>query len=714
MRKSLLLFLLITTLPLYSSGDSLRSSYGAYVNFMLNLHDADFSRIPDCPSCSPGFRTGFGVGPALGILYEHPLNTTFSLGAKLSYQDVSGLLTASETTKVIVNSISVDGEFEHSMEVSITNIGIEPYLLFAAYDKINFSIGLHIGSIMSKNYSQKELIVKPENTGTFLNPDGSDSFSRTRNEFAGELQKAATLFVAPTLGVSYKLQLNSKSTLNAYPELSYQLGLTNIVDDPLVSQWTVNSLRAGIAIKYTPEPKKEKIQKFENIYKIDTVQIQNDAIASSMIKSGVENKKISTEEDDDFIVEITTIRRTDTLIIPIIYDITAKINAVGLNNNNQEVDKPKFVIEEFSTARLQPLLNYIFFDSTSAIINSRYKRINKNDTQKFSVDSLYDLDVIATYHNMLNIYGKRMNEFPNAKITVIGCNDGAAEKSIGNLSLDRANSVKNYLVDVWNINPDRITVKSRDLPEQASTPINDFEKAQENRRVEIISNDYEITKPIFASYSIRTTSIPGLRFKPEVKAEAGVSKWEIEISQDNRLLKNFEFVNDKVQNVDWILSEDKRNIPVLDKPLEFVVKVIDSKGNTKISDKGRIEIEQITVQKKRQSGIVDKEIENFSLILFDFAKSDISAANNQIINFVKSRLKKDSKVKITGYTDRTGEADYNKKLSERRANAVNSAMKHIGSTFSGVGEDVLLYNNDFPEGRFYCRTIDIMVESEVK
>ncbi len=714
MKGYILIFLLTFNVVAFSSTDSLRSSYGGFANLMLNLHDADFSRIPDCPSCSPGFRSGIGVGATFGLLYEYPISKLYSLGARLSYQNISGLLTATEPTTIIVNSQAVAGEFEHTIDAKLSTIGFEPYLLISPFDKISFSVAVHIGSLMSKSYSQKEEITKPTNSGTFLDADGNDSFSRTRNEFSGDLEKAASLFIAPVLGVSYKVPLNKTASLNAFPEIFYQLGVTNIVDDPLVSQWTVNSLRAGISIKYAPQPSKEKINRYERIEKIDTLYLENNLISSREYKIGLEKSRISTDEDDEFIVETNRVSRVDTIYTPKLFSVKASINAVGLDSNFKEISTPKFIVEEFSTARLQPLLNYIFFDSLSSNINSRYSQLSQQEARRFSVDSLYDLDVIGTYRHVLNIIGRRMLEHSNANITTIGCNDGYAEKNNLKLSDARANSVKDYLVKIWGISANRIKIVSRELPELASTPLNDFEKAQENRRVEIVADNSEITKPVFSSFITRKTSLPGLRFKPTIQAEAGLNKWEVNISQDGKILKTFAFGSVKSENVDWILSEDQRSIPMLDKPIEYTVKAIDSRGNFAVSEPNKIDIEQITIQKKRQSGITDKEIDNYSLILFDFAKADISSANNEIISFIKSRLKANSKVEITGYTDRTGDSDYNKRLSEKRAVAVNSSLKFKGSTYSGLGEDVLLYDNDFPEGRFYCRTINILVEREIK
>lgn len=714
MRNLLLVLLIMMSLSLHGKEDSLRSSYGIFGNFLLNLHDADFRRIPDCPNCSPGFRSGMGAGPAFGLLYEYPLNKTFSVGSRLSYQNISGLLKATESTTVIVNSTAVAGEFEHTFDSDLNIFGLEPYLLYKAYDKISVQFGLNISTLLTKEYSQKEEITLPKNSATFLDADGNDSFSRRRNEFSGELQSAASIFIAPILGVSYELPLNNDGTLKAFPEISYQLGISNIVDDNLVKQWTVSSLRAGVALKYTPKYKKAKIKQYEKIELIDTVYIENDLIVERQFKAGASKTTIDKNEDDDFIVEISNIRRTDTVFTPKTFAVKAKINAVGLTEKLEEVPTPKFVIEEFSTARLQPLLNYIFFDSLSSKLDERYTRISSSDAQKFSVDSLYDFDVISTYRHLLNIIGKRMNDNPKANITLTGCNDGSGERNNLTLSEERANTIKKYLVDTWKINSSRITVKSRNLPEKSSTPLTDSEKAQENRRVEIISDNPEITKPVFASYNTRTISIPGIRLKPEINAEAGLKSWEITVKQDKKTLKFFTNNNGKVKNVDWMFSDDKRSIPVLDKPLELILKAEDGRGNSHQSEPVFLDIEQITVQKKRESGISDKQIDNYSLILFDFDKSDISSSNREIINFVKSRLQPGSKIEITGYTDRTGDEDYNRRLSERRASTVNSELKNASSTFKGIGKEILLYDNNFPEGRFYCRTVNIRVEREIK
>ena len=78
-----------------------------------------------------------------------------------------------------------------------------------------------------------------------------------------------------------------------------------------------------------------------------------------------------------------------------------------------------------------------------------------------------------------------------------------------------------------------------------------------------------------------------------------------------------------------------------------------------------------------------------------------------------------SGVLVSNSSDRTGEEDYNLQLSDNRASRVADKLKSLKENFSKVsydayGESVLRYNNELPEGRFYCRTVEIIVETPVR
>jgi outer membrane protein OmpA-like peptidoglycan-associated protein len=112
----------------------------------------------------------------------------------------------------------------------------------------------------------------------------------------------------------------------------------------------------------------------------------------------------------------------------------------------------------------------------------------------------------------------------------------------------------------------------------------------------------------------------------------------------------------------------------------------------------------------------DMTVSKFSLILFDFDKSDIPEENIAILKkFVAPAIKGNSKVKIFGYTDKIGPDLYNKTLSTDRANAVRDILQTqipdaMYEAF-GRGEDVPIFDNDIATGRLLSRTVQIYVET---
>jgi outer membrane protein OmpA-like peptidoglycan-associated protein len=111
--------------------------------------------------------------------------------------------------------------------------------------------------------------------------------------------------------------------------------------------------------------------------------------------------------------------------------------------------------------------------------------------------------------------------------------------------------------------------------------------------------------------------------------------------------------------------------------------------------------------------------EKYALILFDFNRDTIDAANQEIINGVVARIKTlpRATVDIVGHTDNIGTEEYNLKLSQRRALSVytmlsaaygEAATDHI--RHSGIGPNSPLYDNLTPEARSFNRTVTITLE----
>jgi outer membrane protein OmpA-like peptidoglycan-associated protein len=76
-------------------------------------------------------------------------------------------------------------------------------------------------------------------------------------------------------------------------------------------------------------------------------------------------------------------------------------------------------------------------------------------------------------------------------------------------------------------------------------------------------------------------------------------------------------------------------------------------------------------------------------------------------------IKYNSTIQVFGYSDRIGEEDYNKKLALARADNVKNYLqtKAKGAKFEvfGVGENILLFDNDSPIGRNLSRTVQVYI-----
>ena len=110
-----------------------------------------------------------------------------------------------------------------------------------------------------------------------------------------------------------------------------------------------------------------------------------------------------------------------------------------------------------------------------------------------------------------------------------------------------------------------------------------------------------------------------------------------------------------------------------------------------------------------------------SIVNFAFDSSDLSVeAKNNLDKLSQVLINNpDTNINIYGYTDSVGKDDYNKNLSQRRANAVKSYLSQKGVPSSrlfsmGMGEADPVASNDTDMGRAKNRRVEFAITANEK
>ncbi len=350
---------------------------------------------------------------------------------------------------------------------------------------------------------------------------------------------------------------------------------------------------------------------------------------------------------------------------------------------------------------------YIFFEENSDKIPERYKLLSLSETYTFNINELKKLNTLETYYNILNIIGMRLRNNQSASLTLTGTNRNINdERNNLALSLDRAMAIKNYLVNVWNIQPNRIKTVARNLP-KSPTISDEFGADDENRRVEISSDFEGINQPVMTNDTLRKLANPAIRFYPKIISELNVDTWQLNATQNGMVLFQRNGKSAPPQYFEWTINDSLLQNRIKPGLIKYSFKVKNILGQSYQTPDQFVPVEQLTIPRKRLERIEDKEFEQYSLILFDYGKAKLDNTHLQMVNFIKSRLNQSSEVYIYGYTDAIGNEEVNRRLSLTRAKEVAKALKIDKAVIDGLGESKILYDNKFPESRFYCRTVTI-------
>lgn len=646
--------------------NELKPRIGVFFHPGFSFHFADFTGLPNVPSCCPEYGNIISSAYEPGISLNYPIDYKWLINARASYGLVNASFESSQFINVLVDGVSTNGKSVFYLNTDLSLLNIDLNAMYTLDSKINFMAGPRLSFIMNSKYNQVEKLTEPSDRGVFY-----PEYTRSRNELSGDIDNLALMLIGFNIGASYRLPLTKNGSLFLVPEAFYHINFNRLISNVA---WTMHSANIGLAVEFRqppppPPPPPPPIN----------------PPLPKLLKAR-ENPLIS-----------------------------ADISVMQLDEFGKKQEKIGVKIEDFISFNMRPLLNYVFFDENSYAIPNRYNRFSPKQAQDFNLKSLQNLSALETYYYVLDIYGKRLQDNPDEKVTLIGTNqDFAEEKNNTDLSKKRAETIADYFNSVWNVSKDRISIQARNLPKQYSRS-DTITGLEENRRVEIMVSN-KLGGSILTVDTVRQINITTFRFIPDYKADAGLKSWKFTLKQGGKVLIEKEGGKDIPNFIDWSFKTGDDNAPVNSNDINYDLVIIDELGQRAKSNLKKIVVEQLTVDKKRLERRKDKEYEYYSLILFPYGGADLGEEHREVVDFVKGRLNSNvnqdnTEVKILGYSDSVGDEKINKRIATARAEAVYNRLNMKNAQYEGIGEDQLLYDNGLPEGRFYCRTVRIEVES---
>lgn len=673
----------------YQTSENTGLKFGVYTNMQLNNHAANFTQLsPEYQSCCPeNYGTNSSIGYEPGLFFELPLSGMFVLKLSLGYQNFGVKLKKTETFPYSYDNERKEGRIEHYLNTDLSSIIFRPGLVINPTGSLFITAGPEAGLLISKSFDQNEELM-------ISDPLIFDNDSDIRNELSGDIPDANSISAGAYVAAGYNIPLNRTGTFNLLPEISYSYYFTNIAKN---LDWKYNTFKFGISLRYSPEPTIDTIP--------DALKRQRRMEDSLAIIAGLFDAK------RDSTMQALALLKKDIDANVVIADIS-RINFIDPAGFEEPVERLR--IEESKHSISVPLLNYIFFEKGSSNIQARYKQILPADRYSFNEESLIDMETIDIYHQILNIIGKRMDNNPDATITLTGCNDNTGiEEGDTLLSYRRAERVSYYLQNVWKTPVSRIKIKAGNLPEKYTNSI-DPSGIEENRRVEIYSDNIEILKPVTAEEAVFSYVIPQkLRTHLNIRAGSGINDWYMKLEdyygmEHKIYMEQFDTIP---KEVTWDFGKNRNIIPRDSGEIYFTLYAEDTKGKS-IVDLETVPVDFIDIDEKREKGIKDTINEVYSILLpFEDPGLDKYARKtaSKIKNSIEINGHKNPEIYVTGYTDILGTKETNIELAKQRAEKLVNYldMKNINSSYEYSS---FRFDNSLPEGRFYNRSVEVKIK----
>jgi outer membrane protein OmpA-like peptidoglycan-associated protein len=651
---------------------------GLFGSYGINYHNARFDALPGTENLTDTmFGGGGGLGFTISGFFEKPLSHSFSLAARGSFTQADGTFRSStETFFSTATGELVIGRFDNVLATRINTITADPLIAWHPFFGVSVYAGVRLG-VSFGTASLTRAITEETGEITF-----AQNGKRELPQFTDSVMRSFFLpQIGATIGASYAIPLNPQETFFLAPEVWYTHGLTPQVgtwnDGSEGNFWNVHYLRGGISFRYSPEAPR--------IFLPPAI--------------------VRTAETRQLAINIT----------PIAVDSTGAESALL-----------RLFIEEVPSRQMHPLLPMIFFDKNADSLPSRYVRLTNKEIAGFSEEQFTRWGTLEIYYHVLSILGKRMKSRPASTLRLVGTLSEDEANAGVDLGSRRAEAIMMYLRDVWRISPERITIESRIIPTKPTVFAKKTGQAlanEENRRVELSSDDWEILRPLTLNDTLRESSPMAIKFLLRADTRQPIKQWLFTLEQGKRTLRKFSGTGAPPEEFIWHPAREQSGVPRTEDVVRCNFDFIEqsSEGATATIS---MPVEQTTLLEKSKRNEGTRRTDVYRILNADNATpalpNDIERVMKEI---TEQRILARAVVTATGYNDKTsdtfGNAAQNLALSKERASAVAKALTNIISPGNhvptplalGRGGKFGIYPEFTPEGRYYSRMVEIRVDT---
>lgn len=651
-----------------------RFEAGALGELGGGIQNGIFSIYAGFPGCGQ-FESHFGnvLKYGGGVIVRAPqlLGESWGLGAIVGWDQVRATYSVRplDAQRIVDDAtgsiVELEREFRFDVEARYLRVELAP--TFRLSDLIHFSLGPTVGILLDSSAHQTDNIRGP----------GDRSFSDGEKSHPmplGFVPQRSPVVVGATLRALFRIPLQ--------PRFSLLLGGA-LGGDILGTETTQNwrsfhfSGMIGGLIDFTPRP--------DTLPPPDTILID-------------------------------TVPR-DTLPPPPAAPV-ASLLFTGVDDNDRPSTDAVVMVSTVLRRRFTPMLPLVYFDSGSATPAARYSRIDADSARRFTILPLARLGPFNLSHHILNLVGWRWHERGRpAKVLVYG---SASEGETPTLARARARYVADYLTTVWRIPKRLVEVKSETGPIPLSTQTNEDGRA-ENRRVVLASDDPDLLGPLEVNQTVRDFNPPRIRLEPRIEAAAGLRDWTIVLRQRNVELARFALHDSTPGSRTWRLLDGSIDSALNVLEAELVVE--DSLGRTTRANA------QLALRTRRDTSVVEsrrqqrgeQERLEWGLVGFGFREAEGNERHVAELTDLAGLAGDTVMVDAAGTTDRVGDEEINRLLSQRRAEWAVGRLRTllaargvtvIEGSVRGLGVDATRFPNEYPEGRVLSRGVTVGIEQE--